>query len=255
MKNNWVAQLRKPFALWTLSLPSILSPLDLEQVFAFTDAFEALGHTYEIFEIEKEGHNKYSDHIKETSKQTKRLPFFDFGLEVDHAEIKCSGKICYFTKTGIAQKKVADVGALLVSLIEEEGLDELDEQIYKYEKPYYTKSVAPVSLTGNSPWMPIDSNKYRSRAIIDIELYTDIWFPWVSGALRAFQARKQSELFDNRQLAQCHTTRLNDFLADAKKLTLEYGGTWDCVKERDELVESMYIDMIYETGINLQWEK
>lgn len=272
MKNNWVTQLLKPFALWELSLPCLSSPLDLEKVFAFTDAFEALGRTYEIFEILetretniagrfiKNEHNKYSDHIKEASKQAKRLSFFDFGLDVPltktGTKTRYPGKICYFTKTEITHKRVDDVGVLLGSLIEEEEvLDMFEEDTYKHLKPYYIRSVAPVTLTGNAPWMPIDSNEYRSIPNIGIQLFTDIWFPWVVGYFSDRKARKQSELFDNRQLSQYHTTRLNHFLADAKKLTLEYGGTWECIKGENELQESMYIDMIYETGINLQWEK
>jgi hypothetical protein len=59
---------------------------------------------------------------------------------------------------------------------------------------------------------------------IGFSLFSDIWFPFVSGAAHPWYDGKR--YFDNRELASRHTPRLNRFLAETKAAVIEAGGTW-----------------------------
>jgi hypothetical protein len=90
----------------------------------------------------------------------------------------------------------------------------------------------------------------------EIELPTDIWFPQVSGELeRKSWARGNPHFmdifyrggFDNRELANLHTPRLNRFLVAIAEKVVEMGGEW--TMNEDTL--DMYCKMMTSTGIRL----
>lgn len=66
---------------------------------------------------------------------------------------------------------------------------------------------------------------------LGIQLYTDIWLPQVVGGLEHTRnpgkyKHNEVHLFDNRELANRHTPRLNSFLQSVKQLIEQRGGTW-----------------------------
>ncbi|GAA4259697.1 hypothetical protein [Dactylosporangium darangshiense] len=60
------------------------------------------------------------------------------------------------------------------------------------------------------------------RIIVDIGLWTDIFFPW-----NPPDTRRQPVRIDNRLLAERNGRRLNAFLADVRAATLAANGTWE----------------------------
>ena len=65
---------------------------------------------------------------------------------------------------------------------------------------------------------PVSRLCYYDIKVFHLTIYTktDIWQP------KLFNVSGD----DNLELAMCHTPRLNRFLADFKRLTLEFGGEW-----------------------------
>jgi hypothetical protein len=90
----------------------------------------------------------------------------------------------------------------------------------------------------------------------EIELPSDIWFPQVAGELERkswahgnphFRYIIYRKGFDNRELANLHTPRLNRFLAAVAEKVVEMGGEWTINEDTfDE-----YYKMMTSTGIRL----
>jgi hypothetical protein len=55
--------------------------------------------------------------------------------------------------------------------------------------------------------------------------HSDIWLPWLWGHYVP-RAQLAPELYDNGELAERHTPRLNAFLATVREETLALGGAW-----------------------------
>jgi hypothetical protein len=92
---------------------------------------------------------------------------------------------------------------------------------------------------------------------ISIMLTSDIWFPVVKGSVEkkvgiwhTFGADKAAHYergFDNRELANRHTPRLNRFLSAIAEKVIEMGGKWSV----GEYVNSEYREQMTLTGIKL----
>jgi hypothetical protein len=79
----------------------------------------------------------------------------------------------------------------------------------------------------------IENGKRYSAFDLSISLHTNIWFSWVRGPHEwglindEWVIIKEGEWYDNRELANRHTPRFNEFIQQVKKLTLEMGGIWE----------------------------
>ena len=145
----------------------------------------------------------------------------------------------YDEEDNIIENKVNNLGKLLHTLRIRESEDRIK----------YGHGREPLSIQGE----PIEiRNKEMVEDIrISFILYTDIWLPWVIGSFDDLKLDKETGhriLYDNRELANRHTPRLNRFLAEARELTLSMGGTWEL-----EQVNTPN-PMVTETGINLDWD-
>jgi hypothetical protein len=118
-----------------------------------------------------------------------------------------------------------------------------DERLYA---SMYMKSFPPV-------WIyPMAIKANGDTPIFTIALYSDIWFPMVKGFI-VDEDMNYDKSFDNRELANKHTTRFNQFLADTYKLVKQLNGTWE-VSVGDGL-GYFYEKYITETGIKLTLEE
>jgi hypothetical protein len=106
------------------------------------------------------------------------------------------------------------------------------------------------------PWLVHGMGRSDYEPSFRIKLPSDIWFPQVSGDLeRKSWARRNPHFrdiiykkgFDNRELANLHTPRLNRFLAAIVEKVVEMGGEWTINEDTfDE-----YYKMMTSTGIRI----
>lgn len=106
------------------------------------------------------------------------------------------------------------------------------------------------------PWKPLKMNCSKpsdgllSDTWLNITFQTNIWFPWVYSARYddppTNKPGRQMPMLDNRELAACHTPRLNRFLQGLREMTEKLGGTW--VTRRDD-PRFNYLRLITPDGI------
>lgn len=119
------------------------------------------------------------------------------------------GHVACYRDGRIVELEVADVGVLLREL--------------RPDRPTsVTRSAPPVVVRGAS--LRVD---HAEDVVIEIRLDTDLWFPRVMGMCEPIPDDEDApESYDNRELAARHTPRLNRFLAEVRKRTIELGGRW-----------------------------
>lgn len=146
----------------------------------------------------------------------------------------------YYDRNNIlASDYVDDLGLLLSRLRPDSG--------NQYNLRHGQFDAEPPIKFGSSYYR--DSNT-RIPYTFTIRLRSDVWYPYVYGYLgKKHGTINSSALFDNRELANRHTPRLNRFLAKLRERAMEQGYTWILVDY--ELVYKHYRPYITETGINL----
>jgi hypothetical protein len=128
-----------------------------------------------------------------------------------------SSDLCYFDSDGnLVEGEVINIGDLLNQL----RASEINDRDYPELYPNF-----PIKFRGFCIYSG------QTSIGLTFELNTDIWLPEVWGVLESSIRYRRGEnmLIDKRgnlELAKCHTPRLNRFLAEVKRLTLEYGGEW-----------------------------
>lgn len=151
--------------------------------------------------------------------------------------VRTPGRICYYDAQGnLAEGRVYDAGKLIRELRGE-------------PEHTFTQAVAPITVIGT--FVSIENSKSHSprlpEAVVFINLATDLWFPKVVGYLEQGLG-KQKEMYDNSELAACHTPRFNHFLQTVRQITLSMGGKWYTEISGEH---SRYVHMITDTGIKL----
>lgn len=88
----------------------------------------------------------------------------------------------------------------------------------------------------------------RDQSRVTFRISSDIWLPWIIGAIDPTYALEQR--FDNRDLAQRHTLRLNRFLDEARGITIAMGCSWSLNCDPNVLRHDDRF-MVHDAGINL----
>ncbi len=130
------------------------------------------------------------------------------------AEVAAS--LCLYDRDDqLSQRFVTDLGAELRALEPTPDVIPLG----------FTKKFAPVKLFGPR----LSATPCALPTSLRISLHSDIWFPYVHGG--AHPHADFVRYFDNRELAQCHTPRLNSFLSEVAATVSKLNGTWRLVEE------------------------
>jgi hypothetical protein len=188
----------------------------------------------------------YADYVEQTLRQTGELVFFQ--QLSNHYSLDAPARICYYDLEGKvveAEPRRSELGGLggLLSQFR-------PDVVQDWKSCYLSRNHNPLELRGQKAWerkredfLSYTDEEFEQRrfrqAYLDIEIYTDIWFPWISGYMededRGWKTGfvdgktviyQEGEWYDNRELAMCHTPRLNRFIQRVKQLTLDYGGEW-----------------------------
>jgi hypothetical protein len=151
-------------------------------------------------------------------------------------------EICFYDEHGNIQSlKVNNIRKILQATYNYEMLEEWEINGDIYNNDIHTLDISPIDIGGDYLSMEKVSNNTQSEIHIYISCKTDIWFPWIPD--------RYGGVFDNRELAHCHTPRLNNFLSGVKELVLDIGGTFEI-----DCTSSFYEKQLSQAGISLDCE-
>ncbi len=150
-------------------------------------------------------------------------------------------KLCYYNLQNEIEEEFCDILYLAGRLMP--GFHDRLEDFATAVGIYYSDCAERLydsdedEIKAKSKGMPdkdfIENGKQYSASELCIALHTNIWFSWVYridewGFIDdKLVLIKEAAWYDNRELARRHTPRLNKFIQQVKKLTLEMGGTWE----------------------------
>jgi hypothetical protein len=229
-KNFWTTE-KDAVASWKITLPYPNAKNKIQALLRLYQQISELGEEYEVYSVKRKDNDfhlpatsSYSNEIELCFMETGILKSFGVGnnLFVDLDFVSYS-KLGYYDLHGHMQEKyIKDIGSLLI-----------DNQSHLQKNHLnYVRHIPPINI-----W---EGDIYYSESHLDtlniyIDLETDIWFPWVMGVSEDKNSNIKSSVnhpilgnaYDNRELARCHTPRLNRFLATTAKLILDFGGEWE----------------------------
>jgi hypothetical protein len=252
MLNFW-ASMEHPFAAWYGDFPVEEGLGNPERQLSFlVNLYEAAERecVYQVVNTPK-GYSEYLEdsttftyaqflqaHYAQTGGLSRALPF-------------STTRLCYYDLEGeLVEGDIEDIGKLLERLNPDKERSKFN---MSHEVPVEIR-VYPmqVSSSGKTNISYDESSGAAEERTIsfNISLHSDIWFPWVVGWLEKRPAfGSKNDKYDNRELAQCHTPRLNRFISTVRELVLEYGGTWSI--EFPPPSTGFYSPMVTEQGILL----
>ena len=247
MCNHWIARATNPFAQWTANLGNPTDAAALERALELARQILAAGERYSVYRIQEAvqvsngidfqmtPNYTYADYLERTLAETGRLPLFDFSAGVAQTadgRILTPGRMCYYdAECCKVESEVYDVGVLLRGL--RPGRDWGQR---------FMKSVAPVTILSRTVNLSAPGRPIR----VTINLFTDVWFPRVMGFLEDAFA---NDMYDNRELFNCHTPRLNRFLLSVREAVGALGGEWRLSEPEDPT--DTYTSMVTDHGIIL----
>jgi hypothetical protein len=257
MINYWTARSDPSFAEWQAVFPPPTDFTDLNVLLRLAKRILEAGEQEAVYRVVEIGSPinfcaapgwTYAQHLEKTLAQMGSLPLFDLGSGVaptPSGQLRTPARLCYYSATGnLTEEEVEDMGLLL---------EHLRPDDVEWGKGYMAR-VAPVTLLSQTATITGQKEaSARPRPIrIAISLLTDIWFPSVLGLLQDEQppAPNPRRWYDNREIASCHTLRLNRFISSVRKLVLELGGEWSLVPAEGSAQH--YTAMVREDGIVLE---
>jgi hypothetical protein len=144
-----------------------------------------------------------------------------------------------FPSTGFSQARVSVRTA--PDRIEERTVGDLRPELLALEPSLNPRNVPraePLTI-----WGPLSLDR-DWPIYISVTPYTDLWFPYVVNVFD--DSDEPFHLWDNRALANRHTPRLNNFIAETRERVLALGGTWE-----HEVSNPNYGPMTNDHGIDL----
>jgi hypothetical protein len=163
-----------------------------------------------------------------------------------------STKLAYYdSRNEVVEQYVGNVGSLIAKIY--------DIEINKH----CADPTTAITFDANSGLEFDEKNhKFTKNEIVEVRigLTTDIWFPWIDGDIHAYRPHGEEPylqpvdrpdfgtVYDNRELANYHTRRLNKFLSESHKIVSSYGGKWELDTTEGD---PMYAQMCNTLGVRL----
>lgn len=247
MKQNFWTTTFGNVGFWTGYMEN-LPEARLEFLLSLAKQILLLGEQYGVLHIEKfnnvimKSHDDYLEHTAKIAENDGYFPWFTFQRPIDDEKSYVT-RICYYSKDGtLREDSVDNMGALLADL--------RPNDVNTYSIHRYMRAVRPITIEGQLvPCKNEGIKKFVDWEFhFNIYLETDIWYPYVLGYLETDRMPRQ--LYDNRELALCHTPRLNSFLVAVRRIILDLGGGWFFDKEGSS-ARDPYYERLTEVGISL----
>lgn len=237
-KNCWVS-CRHAFASWTVIFPGHFRTNGGAQLIYFMEKLLAAGKRERVFYIQQTTSpyryvagmgESYLDYNRRIARETGVLPFF---ATTSYGDSVTTSRISYYdTNHQIVESEVGNLYTLMNHLHP------------TTTETYWITHYKPLELSSG---IGIELDKHTNSDYLRIDLHSDIWLPKIMGWMDSDPV-DHIPRYDNRELAACHTPRLNRFIANIHALTLEMGAEWICSGgERF----SSYNPVLTETGIRL----
>lgn len=229
MKNLWI-QTEPAFVTWTADLTEIQHNPDA--LFTFLKSVFDAGSKYEIFTVVEAPEISFArdaganicDRLVTLFKMQNVVDLFAFtGAAMAPGAPRSStveAKLAWYDGSGkCIEGLCTDLATILQSL--EPVEDSIPTGFMKHLPPL---RVTGPRLTYNNQNPDHLDLSLRDSAVVYFAIHSDIWFPWLYGSAHPLCDHKH--MFDNRELAQKHTPRLNNFLQDINNVVTQMGGTW-----------------------------
>lgn len=187
----------------------------------------------------------YIDHAININKKEGKIMVFNINGYFLSASKRGKGEVflCYEDTDGLKTDWVENIVEFQSKMAKDLG-----------KEIYSGRPKAPLSIRG-----PILQNTdYTFPTGISLEIYSDIWFPWVldqnsstifdeisKDFVDYYRPNGFDDLFDNRLLAQCNAPRLNHLIRLASELTQHYG---EVIIERSGYIDTYYAPMVKPDG-------
>jgi len=176
----------------------------------------------------------FADYLRDQVRQHGRIPLFPIEARPGE-DLWTPARLAFYRGDSIVEEDIGDLGGLLRTL-RPECLETC---------LMFMRAASPLVLSGAA--VAVGSEQ---EVRIQVRLDSDIWLPRVMGMLEEIPDDLDDRpMCDNRALAEHHTPRLNAFLADVRRLTLDLGGRWERLET--DPVAADYADLWDETGIRL----
>ncbi|MGB3205942.1 MAG: hypothetical protein WBB28_13210 [Crinalium sp.] len=247
-RNYWATE--KPgfsFASWEIILQYPSDKNSMNKLLNLYKKISEVGEENDIYRVIEKPYKfedlptyKYANYLEKFFLLENQLCSIGGGSFV---EFDRYSKIAYYDRdNNLKENYIKDVGSLM---IETRNIDiEMTPDRFMRKTPPIYISEGYISDVNNY-------SNHLDTINIYVDLYTDIWFPWLVGILEnddcathSISHSVLSKAYDNRELAHHHTPRLNKFLSEVYRLVLDYGGEWEIGEEY-----SPYKKMFTEAGI------
>ena len=253
-KNEWYVSSYE-YVSWYISISYPKNMNDITKILKLYRDIEKLCYQYRVYMIDEiSGVFKatknfyYTDWIEQQIDKRRVLQSLGVGSYVgyNHNVEDCPQQtilteVCFYDENSEIKKEIiSNIKNLLQQSYTNDGLEdwEIDRQIF--DKNNHTLDVSPIYISGDSLYIEdvCKDDKTREMMYMVIKSETNIWFPWILDNL--------GNLYDNRELAYCHTPRLNHFLLNVKDLISNFGGTFEI-----DCDSPLYSQQVSDAGILL----
>ena len=229
MKNLWI-QTEHAFATWIADFTAVTT--QPSAILTFVQAVLASGARHRVFDVveapslnyTRECDGTLSDILRRLLDHSRILDLFGFmgaAMLPGHPQSSTTeATLCYYDRDDrLVERIVPDLGAVLASL--EPVPDSIPNGFMKH---YPAVRITGKRYSGVCEGIPVDRSSHPHPVAVLVAIHSDIWFPWTFGS--AHPQADHIRMFDNRELANCHTPRLNSFLREIGRAAREVGGTF-----------------------------
>lgn len=253
MRNLWI-QTEPPFATWIADFTAVAT--QPSAILTFVQTVLASGAKHRVFDVVEAPSLDYargrdgtlSGTLRRLLEHDRVLDLFGFmgaAMLPGHPQSSTTeATLCHYDRDDrLVESIVTDLGAVLASL--EPVPDSIPNGFMKH---YPAVRITGKRYSDVDEGIPVDrsSRPYPVAALIAI--HSDIWFPWTFGS--AHPKADHIRMFDNRELANGHTPRLNSFLREIGEAARQVGGTFDVWADG---TSGPFINWVDDQSVLLDW--
>jgi hypothetical protein len=255
MRNLWI-QIDDPFVTWIADFTAIARKPT--QILRFVQAAMTSGVRHRVFDVAeapligyvRDRDGALDDVIGRLFTQDQVLDLFGFTGAAMLPGLPRSSTVettlCHYDRNDqLVERIVTDLGAVL------SHLEPVPDCIYhKYMAHYPAVRITGRQYRDIREGKRVDRSAHPLPIEVRICIHSDIWFPWVDGTAHPAWVWHDQRMFDNRELANRHTPRLNAFLREVAEAARQIGGQFSI---RADETRGQAINWADDEGVLLDW--